>query len=255
MKTLLKMAGVLALGLMGGRSWANSPEAAPLPAVETVIERAVARAQKELENDAAFKAGYFYTRSKTTEYRNVRGNLTKRKEKTSLNEPSAPRTGENSDPATGGAGMSTNIVSSDASQNKRDLLANTNLVKRFSFELQERAIIDGRPTLVVDFKPASQKPPASNLKERCLSKVTGRVWVDEAEFVIVKAEARLTEGIGLIGGLVGAVHKFNFSFGRERTEDGLWYTRQLTWHLEMRELIVERVIDCVETKTEVRKAR
>ena len=254
MKTLLTLAVALALGLAGERSWANSPEAAPLPAVETVIERAVARAQKELANDAAFKAGYFYTRSKTTEYRNVRGNLTKRKEKTSLNEPPAQRAGENLDPATGGAGASTNIVSSDASQNKRDLLANTNLVKRFTFELRGREIIDGRPTLVVDFKPASQNLPASNLKERCLSKVTGRVWVDEAEFVIVKAEARLTEGIGVIGGLVGSVHKFNFCFGRDRTEDGLWYTRLLTWHLEMREVIVERVIDCVETKTDVRKA-
>jgi hypothetical protein len=57
-----------------------------------------------------------------------------------------------------------------------------------------------------------------------------------------------------VGGLIGAVHKFNFSFGRERTDEGIWYTHLLTWHLELREVIVERVIDCVETKTEVRKA-
>jgi hypothetical protein len=254
MKTLLNVAGVLALGLMGGRSWANSPEATPLPAVETVIERAVARAQQELENDAAFKANYSYTRSKTTEYRNIRGNLTKRKEKTSMNEPSVRRVEESLQAGTGNASASTNAISPDTSQHKRDLLANTNLVRRFAFELRGREIVDGRSTLVVDFKPVSQKLPTSNLKERCLSKVTGRVWVDEDESVIVKAEARLTEGIGVVGGLIGSVHKFNFSFGRERTEDGLWYTRLLTWHLEMREVIVERVIDCVETKTDVRKA-
>jgi hypothetical protein len=255
MKTLLKMAGVLAVGLMGGQSWANSPEAAPLPAVETVIERAVARAQQELENDAAFKANYSYTRSKTTEYRNIRGNLTKRKEKTNVNEPRVRRVEENSEAVTGNAVASTNTISSDASQNKRDLLANTNLVKRFTFELRGREVVDGHSTLVVDFKPTTPKLPASNLKERCLNKVIGRVWVDENEFVIVKAEARLTEGIGVVGGLIGSVHKFNFSFGRERTEDGLWYTRLLTWHLEMREVIVERIVDCVETKSEVRKAR
>src|SRR5688572_29568949 len=88
MKTVLRMASLLAWGAIAGTSWANGPDAAPLPAVEKVIERALARAQKEAENDRAFKATYIFTRSKTNEYRNIRGNLTKRRVKTSVNEPS-----------------------------------------------------------------------------------------------------------------------------------------------------------------------
>jgi hypothetical protein len=255
MKTLLNVAGVLALGLMGEWSWANSPEATPLPPVETIVERAVARAYKETENDQAFKDTYYFTRSKTTEYRNIRGNLTKRKDKTSVNEPSPRSPEELVQPAAASAWGGTNIVSSDTRLHKRDLLANTNLVKRFTFELRGREMIDGRSSFVVDFKPVSGKLSASDLKERFLNKAAGRIWVDEAEYVIVKAEAKLTEGVSVVGGLVGAVHKFNFSFGRGRTADGLWYTRLLTWHLEAREVIVERVIDCVETKSDVRKAR
>ena len=45
-----------------------------------------------------------------------------------------------------------------------------------------------------------------------------------------------------------------YSFLKARTAEGIWYTQLLTWHLEMREMIVERTIDCVETKTDVRKA-
>lgn len=252
MTMVLKLASVLAWGAMAGTSWANGPDAAPLPAVETVIERALARAQKEAENDRTFKATYIFTRSKTNEYRNIRGNLTKRRVKTSVNEP-AKRGGEDLDVVVVHDPTSTNRVSSDTSLHKRELMANTNLVQRFSFELRGREVVGGRPAFLVEFKPSKKKFSSSNFKERCLSKVAGRVWLDEEEYAVVKAEARLTEGIGVVGGFVGAVHKFNFSFDRGRTEEGIWYTQLLTWHLEMREVIVERTIDCVETKTEVRK--
>lgn len=254
MKMVQRMASMLAWGAVAGASWATSPDAASLPAVETVIERALVRAQKEAENDKTFKSTYIFTRSKTNEYRNIRGNLTKRRVKTSVNEP-AKRGGEEgewvkvSDPA------NTNRVSSDTSLHKRELLANTNLVERFSFELRGREVVEGRPALIVEFKPLNKKFPNSSFKERCLSKVAGRVWLDEEEYAVVKAEARLTEGIGVVSGLVGAVHKFHFSFDRARTAEGVWYTQLLKWHLEMRELIVERTIDCVETKTDVRKAQ
>jgi len=252
MMMMRKLAGILAWGAIAGTSWATSLETASLPAVEIIVERALARAQQEAENDRAFKAAYIFTRTRTNDYRNVRGNLTKRRVKTSVNQPGV-RDGEN--PGSMGPVLGiTNKVSSDTSLHKRELLASTNLVERFTFELCGREIVGGRPALIVEFKPSKKQPAIANFKERCLSKVAGRVWLDEEEYAVVKAEARLTEGIGVVGGLVGAVNKFNFSFGRERTEDGLWYTRLLTWHLEMREVIVERTIDCIETKTDVRKA-
>ena len=253
MKVVLKLASVLALGAIAGTGRANGPDAAPLPAVEMVIERALARAHKEAKNDRTFKDTYIFTWSKTNEYRNIRGNLTKRKVKTSVNEPSK-RGGEEGELVAVSNATSTNKVSSDTTLHKRELLANTNLVQRFSVELQGREVVGGRPAFVVEFKPSEKRFSSSNFKERCLSKVAGRIWLDEEEYAVVKAEARLTEGIGVVGGLVGAVHKFNFKFDRERTAEGIWYTQLLTWHLEMREMIVERTIDCVETKTDVRKA-
>jgi len=249
---LLTVAGTFALVVMGASGWAMNPEPAPLPPVETIVARAWQRAQTEPANDQAFKTAYGYTRNKTTEYRNIRGNLTERKTKTSVNEP-VP-TGELAEAAVVTA-WATNAVSSDTSRHKHDLLSTTNLATRYTFELQGREIIEGRPAFVVAFQPVGAKLPAPTLKDRFLNKAAGRVWVDEEEFALVKADVHLTESVSVVGGVVGRVHKFNFSFGRERTEDGLWYTRLLTWHLELREVIVERVIDCVETKTEVRKVQ
>jgi len=251
---LLTVAGTFALGVLATSGWAMNPEPTPLPPVETIVARAWQRAQTEPANDQAFKTTYGYIRNKTTEYRNIRGNLTERKTKTSVNEPAPRPTGDLAEAAAESA-WTTNAVSPDTSKHKRDLLSTTNLAARYTFELQGREIIEGRPAFVVAFQPVGGKLPAPTLKDRFLNKAAGRVWVDEEEFALVKVDVHLTDSVSVVGGLVGKVHKFKLSFGRERTEDGLWYTRLLTWHLELREVIVERVIDCVETKTEVRKGR
>ena len=77
--------------------------------------------------------------------------------------------------------------------------------------------------------------------------------MDEADYVIAKADIHLTESVTVVGGLVGAVWKFNYGFNRERTADGLWFTRAVDWHLEGREVILRRAIDHHEAKTGVRK--
>ena len=52
---------------------------------------------------------------------------------------------------------------------------------------------------------------------------------------------------------VGAVWKFTFGFLRERTPDGVWFTRGSDWHLEGREVFVHRTVDYHEERTDVRK--
>ena len=106
---------------------------------------------------------------------------------------------------------------------------------------------------MLDFKPAKKDLPERNIKDRFINKAAGRVWVDEADYVIAKAEVYLTEAVNVVGGLVGAVWKFNYSFDRERTSEGLWFTRAVDWHLEGREVILHRAIDYHEGKTGVRK--
>lgn len=252
---LFALAGLLAVGLMVQSGWALSPDAAPLPPLETVLARAWARAQLEPENDRRFKASYHFTGDKITEYKNVRGNLQQRKTKTSVNEPTATAPGPTPAAGADNPAIRTNLISADVARHKRELLSETNLLNRYNFRLHGREVIDGRSALVVDFTPVNRPLPASTLKDRFLNQAAGRVWLDEQEYTLVKADVHLTKRLNIIGGLIATVHKFELRFGRERTADGLWYTRKLTWHLEARELIVDRIIDCMETKTDVRKAQ
>jgi len=237
----------------------------PLPSVATVLKRVADQTEKESDNERAFNQRYGYTRTKVTEFRNAKGDLKKREEKKMANHPSAVPVAYRAQPA--GPTPDPNLDAekseavTDASFNvrgkafeKKDFSINDDLLGRFEFDLAGRKTINGRPTLMLEFKPAKKNLPERNIKDRFINKAAGRVWVDEADYVIAKAEVYLTETVNVVGGLVGAVWKFNYSFDRERTSEGLWFTRAVDWHLEGREVILRRAIHYHEGKTGVRKA-
>lgn len=237
----------------------------PLPPVEKVLQRVAEKAVKEDENERAFRGHYLYTRTRVTEFRNAQGEVKKREEKKGDNDPlkkaRAARSQSSVAKPLPTGGTTTNGPVSETHSNvrgkafeKNDFLLNGDLLKRFDFTVTGREILNGRPTLIVDFQPAKGKLPVRNLKDRFINKAAGRVWVDEVEYALVKADLRLTERVNVVGGLVGAVWKFTFGFLRERTPDGFWFTRGSNWHLEGREVFVNRTVDYHEERTDVRKA-
>ena len=261
MKSIWQMAASAVLLAAPLPLLAESIAEPPLPSVATVLKSVARQTEKESDNDRAFNQRYGYTRTKVTEYRNAKGDLKKREERKISNQPSAVPVASRAQPA--GPLLEPNISNeavTEASANvrgkafeKRDFSINDDLLGRFEFDLTGRETINGRPTLLLDFKPAKKNLPERNIKDRFINKAAGRVWVDEADYVIAKADVYLTETVNVVGGLVGAVWKFNYSFDRERTLEGLWFTRAVDWHLEGREVVLRRAIDYHEGKTGVRK--
>lgn len=236
-----------------------------LPPLETVLQGVLARAEKESANDREFNQRYRYTRTKVTETRDADGELKKREEKRIVNtptvkpvaDPEPPNT--NQPPPQAAAKIGTPpqkqpTVRRKASE-KTDAYLDEELFKRFEFTIAGREQINGRAALVLDFIPARRQPVAMNLKDWFIKKTAGRVWVDEADYTLARVNLRLTGTINLIGGLIGNISKFAYSFERARTADGVWFTRLTNWHLEGREFLVQRTIDCQEEITEVQKAR
>lgn len=109
--------------------------------------------------------------------------------------------------------------------------------------------------MIVDFHPAKEQPAAKDLKDRFINKAAGRLWFDEADAALVRANLRLTDNVTVVGGIIGNVTKLTCSFDRLRTDEGWWYTRSVNVHGEGRKVLVQRVIDYQEEKTEVRKVR
>jgi len=246
-------ATALLLAFPGIGSVPNSSEP-PLPAIETVLKRVAEKSFKEDENERAFRERYAYTRTRVTEFRNANGEVKKREEKKGQNDPIRYRRALRArvvaaKPVRASDRKSNEPVSETHSNvrgkafKKGDLVLTDDLISRFDFKVSGREVVNGRPALIVDFQPAEKNQPVRNLKDRFINKAAGRVWVDEADYALVKADLHLTERVNVLGGLVGAVWKFTFDFMRERTPDGFWFTRNSNWHLEGREVFVHRTVD------------
>ena len=234
------------IALLGPRASAFAIDTGtpPLPPVETVLQRLAEQSQKEEANDLVFKQRYHFTRSRATEVRNANGELNKREVKTQVNKPVTHL--EKPDVA-----AETQTKRRGKTGRKTDFTVDREFLQRFQFTLVGRETINGRPTLILDFIPATTKPPERALNERVINRMAGRVWVDEGESVLAKADFHLSEKVNVVAGLVGAVVSFTLSFDRARTADGLWFTPRLEWRLDAREVFVRRTVESHEEITEV----
>ena len=231
----------------------------PMPPIESVLKQVIAKAENEQDNDRQFRKRYAYTRTKVTEYLDAKGQLKRRQEKTGRNVPRQFRPAVPSDNSSATNRNSPPLTRPDKDRNierrefeKSDFALDGDLLNRFQFTLVGREFLYGRSALVIDFHPAKKDLPVHSFQDRFLNKAAGRVWVDEIESVVVKADLYLTDKVNVAGGLVGAVGKFTYQFDRERTSDGLWFTRQVKWHLEGRQIFVHKVIDHFEEKKDVK---
>jgi hypothetical protein len=233
---------------------------APLPPLAFVMQRALARAAMEDDNDREFNRHYHYTRARVTDFHSVSGELEDHEEK---NTEEGVRT--NSSPKIAPV-ASPKPVKKDAplSETHSNIHGQplrvkdyslTNLVSRFQFTLVGRDVVNGRPTLVLDFKPAAKDLPVNSYKDHFINKAAGRLWVDEADYAIARGDMHLTQQVNVLGGLVGAIWKFTYSFDRERTPEGLWFARHVDWHLEGREVVFHRIVDYHEQKLHAQKVR
>jgi len=244
----------LTIGLSASR--AETPP--PLPAVDGVLKRVIEQVEQEQENERLFKQTYSFNRAKKTEFKNGKGEVKKSDEKLKVNDPLKPKptnavvkpvVPRNTRPDRPVTETQSNVRGK--AFEKSDFPVGDDLISRFEFTLVRREVVNERPTLVIDFEPTKKKVPEKSIKEKFLNKAAGRVWVDEADSVPVKADLRLSAPVSVLGGLVGAVQKFTFSFTRQRTPEGIWFTLNSDWHLEGREVFFHRIVDYHEETKDV----
>jgi hypothetical protein len=245
----------------------NAPSPAsdkPLPTVEFLLKQVVARAEgKEDENDNLFDMNYQYTRTRVWDYRNSQGELKSHEEKTKLeNKPlrianKAARLAA-SKPVEPAPVVKEEPVSETHSNIRGKALkvkdySIQKLVERFQFTIVGRETLNGRPAIVVDLKPANDHLPVNSFADKFINKAAGRIWVDEEDYAVAQGKMHLTEQVNVLGGLIGAVWKFTYDFTRLRTPEGYWFARNLDWHLEGREAIINRIVDYHERKLNEQK--
>jgi len=252
MRTLLsKVVVAIALVVLGLplASFAQS-NVVDVPLFESILSGVIERSKKEAENERAFKQQYSFTRKKVTEYRDGDGDLKSRKEKSTEKKPIVVT--ETGTPV---------IVSASSSKKgaekleKGSLVLTKDVISRFQFTLVGSETVNDRPAWVVDFKPRSGKLPEKELRDRFINRAAGRIWLDQADCALVKADIHLTDKVKVVGGIVGVVKRFTCLLERGRTEEGIWFLSNLKWRVEGRQVFSQKIVDCHEQWLNVRKVQ
>jgi hypothetical protein len=99
------------------------------------------------------------------------------------------------------------------------------VLERYDFKAVGREQEDERPTLVFDFAP---EPGERKLEgDRFLRVLAGRIWVDEEESQLVRAEIRSTEGVRFVWGLGPSLETLSLDLEFERAGEGVWLPSRL----------------------------
>jgi len=227
------------------------------PALAPILDRIIERAKLEGENDHSFKQLYSFSREKVTEYYNGAGALIKRDVKDGVHQPNPDAVAPVATPSpakpTGDTIAKEQHPALQGQSFDKNELLNPNVFNRFQFTLAGQEKVDGRDMYVIDFAPIKKDLPEHTFKDRFINKAAGRVWVDAADYTIAKADLHLIQKVDVAFGLIGSIWKFNYSFDRVRTDDGVWFTKESAWHVEGREGIVNRTIDHTETLSNIAK--
>jgi hypothetical protein len=129
------------------------------------------------------------------------------------------------------------------------------ILDAFDFKLAGEETIDGRKNWIIE---ATSKPgykPVS-IETQMLAHLTGKVWIDEDEYIWTKADAVASEpiafGFGMIAKLDRGAHLY---FRQMRLEDGVWVQSESGIRAVMHVAMVKRIaIDQVTRFENYRKA-
>jgi len=113
------------------------------------------------------------------------------------------------------------------------------LASKYRFTLQGRQLVNGRSAYVIAFQPRCGDLPVNQMADRLLNHLAGRIWVDDQEFEIVRAElaAQCKVTLGGVMDLLGSLSKFSFVLERIRLNDGTWFNRRASGDFEGRKLL------------------
>lgn len=112
------------------------------------------------------------------------------------------------------------------------------MLSRFKFHFLRRETFEGRVAPVLSFSPKQENLPIKKLEDRLINRATGILWIDELEHEVVKADIRLSEPVTLAGGIIAAMHSFNYYFERTRVGEGIWLMKLTEMRVKARELMI-----------------
>jgi hypothetical protein len=129
----------------------------------------------------------------------------------------------------------------DEEENRRRTAENTSWLKEvpdaLEYTLAGEETIHGRPAWILACEPRHGYR-AKNLRARVFEKMRGRIWIDQEERELVRADVEMFDSVSVGWGVLGRIEKgTKFFLQRSRVGEGVWLPQAQTIRLSARMLL------------------
>ena len=239
---------VTAIGLGARCGFSATASTEPLTA-QQIVNKTVQHAQA-IQNPNR-QSDYSYSKFSVTEEFNAKGKLKEKKEKLLEFQSGFWRLNQlklNGRALSGAEFRKQEQASQEARQQATDSKSGRHddnwekfltaeLVAKYSFTLLGQESINGRSAYVLGFEPASANLPVNHFIDRLINRLGGKVWIDEEDFEVARAQVALRAEVSLWGGVLGNLKKCNFTVERSRVDDKVWFNTVTNGEFEGRKLL------------------
>lgn len=113
------------------------------------------------------------------------------------------------------------------------------LLKVATFSNPRREILNGRPTLVFDYK-GDPHSHADGIAEEVMRLLAGTLWIDQRDDAILRLNGTLDANFHVGGGLLVNIRKGSwFDFVQTPVNGEIWFPREFTAHVDGRVLLIK----------------
>jgi len=210
------------------------------PSIETILERALAVAERARENDLELR------------YRWRHINVTRRPGGESAEKSRDvyrvyPRDGEpfyeliehNGKPATPkdlAREAELRAKFRDRVGGRGGIAFDHDLVERYQVRLEGRSELHGRSAWILAFSPLDDPPSVERPVDYALNHSRGRFWIDVEDYGLARIDFELQEDVSIWAGILGSIKVFEGNFEQQRVEPGGWLPRSMELRMEGRAL-------------------
>jgi hypothetical protein len=108
-----------------------------------------------------------------------------------------------------------------------ELITASRMLELGKFTNERREMLDGRPTIVVDYA-GDPNAKTRNPAENAVRDLVGTVWIDEADRTMVRAKGHFLNDFKVMGGLAISIRKdTSFSFHSKKINNEVWLPEQI----------------------------
>lgn len=131
------------------------------------------------------------------------------------------------------------LAKNKATATRRDqdenLKIDRDLFSRFLLSMEGEETVNGRPAWIVQFHPKPGDKPERSRAERVVNHMAGKLWIDQKDYEIARADMALTEPVTFYG-VIANIRALHLKL-EQIEKDGLWLPSYTDLQLEGRAIL------------------